>query len=89
MAQVETTDEMETRLLRVIAQAHFEVLAQDYTWRRMAHNQPPSQKAIACVRDGEAWYEFLPAERAILLRGIASSASISAKAQMRLALLLG
>jgi hypothetical protein len=30
MARVETTDEMETRLLRVIAQARFEVLAQDY-----------------------------------------------------------
>jgi hypothetical protein len=60
MAQVETADEMETRLLRVIAQARFEVLAQDYIWRRMAHDQPPSQIAIACVRDGEAWYEFLP-----------------------------
>ena len=61
MAQVETTDETETRLLRVIAQARFEVLAQDYIWRRMDHDQPPSQKAIACVRDDEAWYEFLPA----------------------------
>lgn len=61
MTRVENDEEMEARLLRVIAQARFEVLDDDYIWRRMADDRPPSRKAIACVRDDQAWYEFLPA----------------------------
>jgi hypothetical protein len=61
MTRDDTSEQMEARLLRGIAQTRFEVLAENYIWQQMTDNQRPSRKAIACVRDGQAWYQFLPA----------------------------
>jgi len=61
MAGPETNDEMEARLLHVIATAELEILDGDYVWQRMGDDQAPSCDAIACVRDGPAWFEFVPA----------------------------
>src|SRR5262249_60375906 len=52
---------MDARLLRVIAQAQFDVFPADYIWQPMTNDQRPSRDAIACVRDGEVWHEFVPA----------------------------
>jgi len=52
---------MGARLLRVIAQAEFDVFPADYIWQRMSGDRRPSRDAIACVRDGEVWNEFIPA----------------------------
>ena len=61
MSMTETSEQMDARLLRVIAQAQFEVFPADYIWQPMSRDQRPSRDAIACVRDGEVWYEFVPA----------------------------
>jgi len=56
----ETANQMETRLLQVLAQARFEILVDDYIWQPLAGGAPPSPEAIACVRDGDIWHEFVP-----------------------------
>ena len=61
MATTETSAEMEERLLRVIAQSQFDVLPEDYAWRPMKANEPPAGEALACVRDGSVWHQFVPA----------------------------
>ena len=61
MTADETPGAMEARLLQVIAQAQFDVLTADYAWRSMGANEAPQQEAIACVRDGNQWYQFAPA----------------------------
>src|SRR5215471_14678383 len=61
MSTTETSEQMDARLLRVIAQAQFDVFPGDYIWRPMTNDQRPSRDAIACVRDGEVWHEFVPA----------------------------
>src|SRR5499433_1105944 len=61
MSATETSEQMDARLLRVIAQAQFDVFPADYIWQPMTNDQRPSRDAIACVRDGEVWHEFVPA----------------------------
>jgi hypothetical protein len=61
MAVTETPDEMGERLIRVIAQAQFDVLPDDYVWQPMNPETPPARAALACVRDGDAWNQFVPA----------------------------
>jgi hypothetical protein len=63
MAVPETPEQMEVRLLRVIAQAQFDVLTNDYLWQPMPLGQPPARDAIACVRDGDVWHQFVAASR--------------------------
>lgn len=65
MAGAETPEQMEARLLRVIAQSRFEILASDYIWQPMAPGQAPAPEAIACVRDGAVWNQFVPASATI------------------------
>jgi hypothetical protein len=57
----ETPEQMEVRLLRVIAQSQFDVLTNDYLWQPMPPGQPPARDAIACVRDGDVWHQFVAA----------------------------
>jgi hypothetical protein len=61
MTADETPEAMQARLLQVIAQAQFDALTADYAWRFMGANEAPQQEAIACVRDGNQWYQFAPA----------------------------
>jgi hypothetical protein len=61
MVTTESSEQMEARLLRVIAHSRFEVLTDDYIWQPMTGNQPPSGNAITCVRDGDIWHEFVSA----------------------------
>ncbi len=61
MAMVETPEEMEKRLLGVIGQAQFHVFADDYVWQPMSSDHAPAREALACVRDGSAWNQFVPA----------------------------
>ena len=57
----ETPEQMNTRLLRVIAGAQFDVFPDDYVWEPMDARGGPAGHAIACVRDGEVWSQFVPA----------------------------
>jgi hypothetical protein len=57
----ETARQAEARLLRVIAQARFDVLPDDYVWEPMNAGEPPAATAIGCVRDGHAWHQFVAA----------------------------
>ena len=61
MTADETIEAIQARLLQVIAQAQFDVLTTDYAWRSMSANEARQQDAIACVRDGNQWYQFGPA----------------------------
>lgn len=56
----ETAEEMEWRLLDVISRARCEVLADDYVWATMVSGEAPRPEAIACVRDGNTWSQFVP-----------------------------
>jgi len=58
---LETQEQMEARLLGVIAESQFDVLADDYIWQPMEADRAPARDAIACVRDGSMWHEFVPA----------------------------
>ncbi len=80
MAVPETPEQMETRLLRVIAQSQFDVLSNDYTWQPMPPGQPPAREAIACVCDGDVWHQFAAPLPTLRRSGIESSAFISRKA---------
>ena len=55
------SDADDARLLKVIAQARFEVLEGFYAFQRLAQGHPPWPTALACVRDGESWSELVPA----------------------------
>ena len=59
MPLAETPEEMDERLMRVIAQSQFDVLADDYIWQPMSPDQAPAREALACVRDGVAWHQFV------------------------------
>jgi len=62
----ETTEQMQARLLGVIARARFEVLPDDYVWSSLSLGHAPAREAIACVRDGDEWSQFVPASSAAL-----------------------
>lgn len=55
-----TTEELDTRLCRVIAQADTTYLDDDYFWTPLAHGEAPRSDSIACVRDGASWHQFVP-----------------------------
>jgi hypothetical protein len=57
----ETPEQMQARLLAVISRSRFEVLPGDYVWAPMSLGHAPAREAIACVRDGDAWNQFVPA----------------------------
>lgn len=57
----ETEEQFEERLCKVIAQADTTFFGQDYVWQSMTAGTGPSGGALACVTDGAAWFEFLPA----------------------------
>jgi hypothetical protein len=57
----ETPEQMEERLLGVISRSRFEVLPSDYVWAPMSPGHAPGREAIACVRDDDAWNQFIPA----------------------------
>jgi hypothetical protein len=57
----ETVEQMEGRLLGVISQSRFELLPDDYVWAPMNLGHAPAREAIACVRDGDTWSQFIPA----------------------------
>lgn len=54
----------DARLCKVIAQADTDVLADDFLWVRLGPDEPPRADAIACVKDGTAWHQFVPADAA-------------------------
>ena len=58
----ETDAEFDERLCRVIACAHTTFLDQDHVWKPISDGAPPSKGALACVNDGGAWFEFVPAQ---------------------------
>src|SRR5262249_41565691 len=61
MSTTETSEQMDARLLRATAQPKFDVFPAAYIGQPMTNDQRPSRHAIACVRDGEVWHEFVPA----------------------------
>jgi len=61
MTVTETSEQMDARLLSVIAQARFDVFPDDYIWQPMSPDQRPARDVIACVRDGDVWNQFVPA----------------------------
>ncbi len=61
MQNSESGDQVEARLLDVIARADTDFLAQDYAWAPLAAGAGPRDDALACVRDKDAWHEFVPA----------------------------
>ena len=36
-------------------------LPEYYAWRSTRADEPPARVALACVRDGSAWHQFVPA----------------------------
>ncbi len=58
----ESDQAFDERLCRVIAQADTEFYDQDYLWQAMADGEAARADALACVRDGAAWHQFVPAE---------------------------
>lgn len=58
----ETDEEFENRLCRVIAAADTRFFEDAYTWRDLGEGEAPSTEAIACVRDGDRWHQFVPQE---------------------------
>lgn len=59
----ESDAEFEDRLCKVIAQADTVFLEHAFVWNPLPAGASPSDNSIACVNDGTAWYEFLPARR--------------------------
>ena len=57
----ETDAAFDERLARVIAQADTTFFPDDYVWKPMPQGASPSRGALACVVDGAAWHEFVPA----------------------------
>jgi hypothetical protein len=60
MRKVETADEAERRLLRVIAAARLDVFEQSYGFEPLRANRPLDARAVACVRDGDHWFQLVP-----------------------------
>jgi hypothetical protein len=58
--QQETADQAENRLLKVIAAARFEILAPAYGFAPLRADAPPEPSALACVRDGDHWFQLIP-----------------------------
>lgn len=58
-----TEDEFDKRLCRVIAQADISFLDQDHVWTPLSNSEAPRVDAIACVKDGESWHQFVPASQ--------------------------
>ncbi len=50
-----------SRLLSVIGSSTFRIYPSEYIWTSMRPGQGPSEDALACVRDGLSWFEFVPA----------------------------
>ncbi len=57
----ETEQEFQQRLCTVIAQADTRIFEEEYVWRILEAGTPPSPEALACVKDGEDWFEFVSA----------------------------
>jgi hypothetical protein len=58
--QQETQAEAEARLLKVIANAQFQVFEDSYTFEALPPSRAPNPAALACVRDGEVWHQLVP-----------------------------
>jgi len=61
---METDEQFDERLCRVIAQAETTFYRDCYRWTPLENPADLSQAALAAVRDGEAWYQFVPAGHA-------------------------
>ena len=59
---METPEELENRLLGVIGAADTTLLKDEYLWAPFNTDEPPRPGSVACVRDGEAWHQFVPAQ---------------------------
>jgi hypothetical protein len=57
----ETDTLFDERLCRVIAQAKTTFYEEHYVWKPLGAGKAPSSNALACVADGGAWHEFVPA----------------------------
>ena len=60
----ETANAIQARLLQVIGHADFEVLPGLYAFGPLAAGGKPRDDSLACVRDGAAWSELAPVQRA-------------------------
>ncbi len=59
----ESEDAFDERLCRVIAQADTSFFRCEFVWKPLPAGASPSSRSIACVNDGTAWFEFLPASQ--------------------------
>jgi len=57
----ESDAEFDDRLCHVIALAATTFFLDDYVWKSMAMGGGPAADALACVADGTAWHQFVPA----------------------------
>lgn len=57
----ETEEQFEQRLCKVIAQAEITFFKEDYIWKPFTENSGPDTTALACVKDGQSWYQFVKA----------------------------
>jgi uncharacterized protein DUF6196 len=62
--QSETQEQAEARLLKVIANAQFQIFEGAYTFEELSSGHGPKQDALACVRDGDRWNQLVPASAA-------------------------
>ena len=58
----ETANEMQARLLEVIAHADFDVLAGLYAFAPLTDGATPRKDSLASVRDGGVWSELVPVD---------------------------
>src|SRR5438094_8186682 len=58
----ETGSQISARLLEVIAHAELEVLPGLYAFGPLTDGVTPRKDALACVRDGGAWSQLVPAD---------------------------
>src|SRR5439155_19878587 len=58
----ETGSQLSDRLLEVIAHAELEVLPGLYAFGPLTTGVTPRKDALACVRDGGAWSQLVPAD---------------------------
>ena len=56
----ESEQEFEARLCRVIAQAETLFFDEAYRWQPLVGGEAPGADAIACVKDGATWHQFVP-----------------------------
>ena len=57
----ETDAEFDQRLCTVIAEAETTFFEEPYLWDPLDPGSPPSGNALACVYNGDGWFEFVPA----------------------------